>query len=101
MSVERYVDKNQAKDMMQTVRDYIDGSGPDGTIAITKNASEKVTQIVLTYAGGVKTTTFSESNGVETIVERDVKTGASTATVVTTVIQSNQASKTTTTVPIT
>lgn len=100
MAVERYVDKSQAMEIARAVRTYVDGSGPDGTIAITKDASGVVTDVTLTYNGGVKTTTFSESNGVETIIERDVKTGATDAMVVTTVIQNNQATKTTTKEPI-
>ena len=76
------------------------GSDPDGTTAITRDSNGKITQLVLTYSGGVRTTTFSESNGTKTIVETDIKTGAATKTVKTITISSSQATQTTQTLPV-
>ena len=76
------------------------GSDPDGTTVINRNAAGDITSMVLTYDGGVRTTTFSESGGTKTIVEEDVKTGASTKTRITTTITSSQMTQTTTEVPV-
>lgn len=76
------------------------GSDPDGTTVINRNASGDITSMVLTYDGGVRTTTFSESGGTKTIVEEDVKTGATTKSVRTTTITDSQITQVTTEVPV-
>ena len=77
------------------------GSDPDGTTVINRDSSGEITSMVLTYDGGVRTTTFSESGGTQTIVEEDVKTGATTKTVRTVTITDSLITQVTTEVPVT
>lgn len=101
-----YIDENHTLADKAPIWDNGGGGGggdenPDGTAVINRNSDGDITSIVLTYSGGVKTTTFSENNGTKTIIERDVKTGASTATVKTITITNSQITQVTTEVPVT
>lgn len=77
------------------------GSDPDGTGVINRDSSGNITSIVLTYDGGVKTTTFSKSGNSDVITEEDVPTGSATKTVVTTTITGDRYTQVTTEVPVT
>ena len=111
-SVERYLDKPGATEIFQTVKAYIlshsggggGGGGSeepvDGDYVINRDSSGDISSIVFTYNGGVKTTTFVETSTSKIITEHDAKTGAATATVVTTTITGNAITVRTTTVPV-
>lgn len=110
-STERYLDKTNATEVFQTVKAYIlahsgggGGGGSDepvdGDYVINRDSSGDISSIVFTYSGGVKTTTFVETSTSKIITEHDAKTGASTATVVTTTITGDAITVRTTTVPV-
>lgn len=111
-STERYLDKANATEVFQTVKAYIlahsggggGGGGSDepvdGDYVINRDSSGDISSIVFTYSGGVKTTTFVETSTSKIITEHDAKTGASTATVVTTTITGDAITVRTTTVPV-
>lgn len=94
MAVENYASKANLSTILSALKTYIDAGGgggggssdPDGTTVINRDSSGEITSIVFTYSGGVTTTTFAETSTTKYIVESDVKTGASTATVRTTAI---------------
>jgi len=108
-TTERYSDKVNLSALMTGIKAYVDNSGggggtgsdPDGTMVINRDSSGEISSIVFTYSGGVSTTTFAETSTTKYIVTRDVKTGASTATVRTLAMTASGASMTTTTEPVT
>lgn len=111
-SVERYLNKTNATEVFQTIKSYIlshsggggGGGGSDepvdGDYVINRDSSGDISSIVFTYNGGVKTTTFVETSTSKIITEHDAKTGATTATVVTTTITGDAITVRTTTVPV-
>ena len=107
-TIERYGDKANLSALMTGIKAYVDNSGgggtgsdPDGTMVINRDNTGEISSIVFTYSGGVRTTTFAETSTTKYIVTRDVKTGASTATVRTFAMTASGASITTTTEPVT
>lgn len=111
-TVERYLSKSQAaaitSAMTSFVLDHSGGGGggggsssdPDGTTVINRDSQGEITSMVLTYNGGVRTTTFAKTDTSKIIVEYDVKTGAATAKVKTTTITGDTITQVTTTEPI-
>lgn len=107
-TIEKYSSKANLASIISGLKTYIDNSGgggtgsdPDGTMVINRDSNGDISSIVFTYSGGVRTTTFAETSTTKYIVTRDVKTGASTATVRTFAMTASGASITTTTEPVT
>lgn len=108
-TVEKYVNKANMQSLMSGIKTAIDNGGgggggstePDGRYAITTdNTTGDISSIVFTYSGGVRTTTFATTSSSKIIVEYDLKTGASTATVRTTTITGNTITRATTYEPV-
>ena len=108
-TTEKYLNKANMSSLMSGIKTYVDAGGgggggstdPDGTYAITKDSTTgEISSIVFTYSGGVRTTTFATTSSSKIIVEYDLKTGASSATIRTTTITGNTITVVTTIEPV-